>query len=40
MKYQTLEKNLMNPTDKMMKIDYSKNKIGRKKLLHILLFYT
>jgi ubiquitin-activating enzyme E1 len=36
MKYQTLEKNLMNPTDKMMKIDYSKNKTGRKQLLHIL----
>ena len=37
MEYQALEKNLMNPTDKMMKFDFSKNKIGRKQLLHALL---
>ena len=36
MKYQTLEENLMNPTDKMTKSDYSKNKNGRKQLLHAL----
>ena len=36
MKYQTLKENLMNPTDKMMKFDYSDNKIGRRQLLHIL----
>ena len=36
MKYQTFEDNLMNPTDKMPKFDYSANKIGRKQLLHIL----
>lgn len=34
MKYKTLEQNIMNPTDNMMKFDYSKNKIGRKQLLH------
>jgi hypothetical protein len=26
----------MNPNDNMMKFDYSKNKIGRKQILHIL----
>jgi len=36
MKYQTLEENLMNPNDKMMTFDYSKNKAGRKQLLHAL----
>ena len=38
MKYQTFEENLMNPTDKMSKFDYSPNKLGRKQLLHILFF--
>ena len=36
MKYQTFEENYINPNDNMLKFDYSKNKIGRKKLLHIL----
>jgi hypothetical protein len=36
MKYETFEENLMNPNDNMMKFDYSKNKIGRKQILHIL----
>ena len=34
MKYETLEKNLMNPNDKMVKYDYYKK--GRKELLHVL----
>ena len=37
MEYKTLEENLMNPIDKMMKIDYSENKKGRKQLLHTIL---
>ena len=36
MKYQTFKENFMNPNDNMMKYDYSKNKIGRRQLLHIL----
>ena len=34
MSYKTFEESLMNPPDNMMKFDYSKNKIGRKQLLH------
>ena len=34
MNYKTFEETLMNPPDNMMKFDYSKNKIGRKQLLH------
>ena len=34
MEYKLLEENIMNPTDNMLKFDYSKNKIGRKQLLH------
>jgi len=37
MSYKTLEENLMNPNDNMMEFDYSKNKKGRKKLLHALI---
>lgn len=37
MQYKTLEENLMNPTDKMIKFDYSKNKKNRKQLLHAIL---
>ena len=37
MEYKTFEENLMNPIDKMMKIDYSENKKGRKQLLHTIL---
>ena len=37
MNYKTLEENLMNPSDNMMQFDYSKNKKGRKQLLHALL---
>ena len=36
MNYKTLEENLMNPTDTMMQIDFSKNKKDRKQLLHSL----
>ena len=36
MKYKTFEENFKNPNDNILKYDYSKNKIGRKKLLHIL----
>ena len=36
MEYKTLEENLMNPIDNMIQFDYSKNKIGRKQLLHML----
>ena len=34
--YKTFKENLMNPTDKMATTDYSKNKIGRKQLIHLL----
>ena len=37
MNYKTLEDNIMNPTDNMMKFDYSKNKKGRKQILHAIL---
>ena len=37
MKYKTLKENIMNPTDNMMKFDYSENKKGRKQLLHTIL---
>ena len=37
MNYKTFEENLMNPIDKMMTIDYSENKKGRKQLLHTIL---
>ena len=37
MEYKLLEENIMNPADNMMKFDYSKNKIGRKQLLHAIL---
>ena len=36
MKYMTFEENFMNPNDNMMKFDFSKNKNGRKQLLHLL----
>lgn len=36
MSYKTLQENLMNPTDTMMQIDFSKNKKDRKQLLHSL----
>ena len=35
--YKTLDENLMNPTDTMMKKDFSENKKGRNQLLHIIL---
>jgi ubiquitin-activating enzyme E1 len=34
MEYKTFEENLMNPIDNLMQFDYSKNKKGRKQLLH------
>ena len=37
MEYKTLEENLVNPTDNMMKFDYSQNKKGRKQLLHAII---
>ena len=37
MKYKTFEETIMNPTDNMMKFDYSENKKGRKQLLHNIL---
>ena len=37
MNYKTFEENFFDPVDNMMHYDYSKNKKGRKQLLHILL---
>lgn len=37
MMYKTFEENLMNPTDNMMKFDYTENKKGRKQILHTIL---
>ena len=34
MKYKTFKENLMNQIDNLMKFDYSKNKKGRRQLLH------
>ena len=34
MEYKTFEENLMNPIDNLMQFDYSKNKKGRRQLLH------
>ena len=37
MNYKTFKENFLDPVDNMMQYDYSKNKIGRKQLLHILI---